>query len=239
MRKAIWLVLLTVLTWQTVFASDKLVSRVDIDCLMVGSVPEAEYKNAASVSPKVGASNRWLMVKIEYNVPRSSFKDPALKLRKDGYFLELSGFIDDLRVDVRVLVNTGFKHDGKTIYALCTGETEFYTVRCDGKRHLVQMFIPGKMLDRISRSPNGGIRQAVKNDFAVEVIFSAAGRELARGYQGIAGGRKKFEEALRMVPGNMIFNGWVLPRSQTQWALHETDNLDVEKFPAVNAGKSR
>ena len=53
MRKAIWLVLLTVLTWQTVFASDKLISRVDIDCLMVGSVPEAEYKNAASVSPKV------------------------------------------------------------------------------------------------------------------------------------------------------------------------------------------
>lgn len=239
MRKVRSLVLLYVIfSFSWLSASGKTISRVDIDCRMTDA-PEIEYRKASRVFPAVGAGNQWLMMKIEYSVPRSSFKDPALKAGKNGYSLELSGFIDDLRLDVRVLANTGFKHNNRTVYALCTGAAGFYTIRCDGKRHLVQMFIPGKMLDRFCRVPNGGIRRATKSDFAVEVIFSAGGVELAREYYGIAGGRKQFEEALRMVPVNMVFDGWVLPRWQTPWALLDADDLDVEKIPTADPARSR
>jgi hypothetical protein len=109
-----------------------------------------------------------------------------------------------------------------------TGGVGFHTVQRDGKRHLVLLFIPAKLIDRCSQYPNGNIRKVAKGDFLVEAVFSVNGRELSKDYWG-AGGRRGFAEALNMVPENMVYPGWVFPRSQTPWALVGADNFDLEK----------
>ncbi|MBE6388678.1 MAG: hypothetical protein E7043_00720 [Lentisphaerae bacterium] len=210
-----------------VFADDDLISRVDVDMFLV-SPPEVEYRHSGAMFAKVTSENRWLMVKIEFTVDRKSLPEPKIRKSGSGFRFLQGGFVDDLKLQVRVLLDTGWKVDGKTIFGMYTGETELYTVRRDGKRHVVTMFVPGKFIDRYSVLATGGIRRAAKVDFKGEVIFSAAGRQLARAYCS-SSGRKNFEEYCKMVPENMIFTGGVLPRSQTPWALLGADDFDLEK----------
>ncbi|MBO5668205.1 MAG: hypothetical protein J6S43_03680 [Lentisphaeria bacterium] len=210
-----------------VCAKDDLISRVDVDMMLV-SPPVVEYRNSGPVFAKATSVNRWLMVKIEFTADRKSLSVPQLKKRGGKYELQFGGFIDDLQLQLKVLMDTGWKIDGQSIYAMYTGETELYTVRCDGKRHVVTMFVPGKFIDRYSILATGGIRRVSKVDFKAEVIFSAAGRQLARSYCS-SSSRKNFEEYCKMVPANMIFTGGVLPRYRTPWALLGADDFDLEK----------
>lgn len=212
-------------------AADKLISRVDIDVQLVNP-PTVEYRKAMEVAPKTTSTNRWAMIRIEYTVEKSSLPDPELrkvvKRSGSGYELKLVGFVDDLQLRLRVLMDTGLKIDRKSFYAMFTGGVGFYTVQGDGKRHLVWLFIPAKLIDRCSQYPNGNLRKVAKGDFRIEAVFNAGGREVAREYWG-AGGRRGFNEALEMVPENMIFQGWVLPRAKTPWALLGADDFDLEK----------
>ena len=212
-------------------AAKKLISSVDVD-VVFSELPEIEFRKAVVPTVKNSSVNRWLMIKIEYTMDREVVKAPELRKERGKYYLKLDGFADDLKLRVRVLQDTGLKTSGKSIYGLYTGETAFYNVRLDGKKHQALMFVPGWFIDRYSRSPNGQVRTAAKNDFIVEAVFSSGGRDIAREYYGISGA-KDFAGALSRVPENMVFSGGVLPRSRTPWAVLNADRFDVEnEFPS-------
>ena len=213
-------------------ASNKLISRIDID-LALESAPSVEYRRASVLPVKVGSESRWLVINIIYTANKESMTEPSLVKKRGDYELRFNGFVDDLGVRVTVLQNTGLQASGKYFYGMYTGETAFYSIRRDGKRHLVQMFVPGKLLDRYSRAANGQITAAAEKDFMVEVVFTVAGKTVAKEYYG--GNAKAFAGALQMVPGNMVFKGGVFPRSRTPWALFGFDDFDVEK--ELPAGK--
>ena len=208
-------------------AARGLISDVDVDVQLV-KTPEFELRRGNAVVPKNGPVNQWLMIRVEYTAEKVSMPEPALKRKRSGYTLTLGGFVDDLKLDLKVLQSTGLKIGGKELFGMYTGKTEFYTVRSDGKRHLVLMFIPGILLDRYSRQANGNIRSCSTGDFKVEAVFSASGKEFARGYCGVSG-RKAFEAACGTVPENLRFTGGIIPRSRTPWAWLEAGDFDIEK----------
>jgi hypothetical protein len=210
-------------------ASKKIISRVDVD-LILENAPKVTYRRVSDIPVKTGSVNRWLVIRIWYEPEKVNPERPVLRKGRGGYDLQMNGFVDDLGVRVTVLQDTGLLADGKPLYCKYTGETAFYTVRRDGKKHLVMMFIPGKLLDRFSRSANGAVRSVSKNDFKAEIIFTVDGKNAARAYYG--GNAKTFSEALSMVPVNMVFERGVFPRLRTPWALFEADEFDLEKeFP--------
>ena len=219
------------LMWIPAAVAGGLISDVDVDVQLV-KTPVIEHRRGNVNSSRSRSVNQWLMIRVEYIAEKLAMPEPALKKNRSGYTLMLGGFVDDLKLDVKVLQNTGLKVGGKELYGMYTGKTEFYTIRGDGKRHAVMMFIPGGFLDRYSRQANGRIRECSKVDFKVEAIFSASGRELARGYCGVSG-CKTFEAACTMVPENLRFSGGVIPRSRTPWAWLETDDFDMEKDLSV------
>ena len=211
-------------------ASKKLISRVDVD-LILENAPKVTYRKVSDIPVKTASVNRWLIIRIEYVPEKEDPGKPVLRKVQGGYDLRMGGFLDDLGIRVTVLQDTGLAVVGKPIYCKYTGETVFYTVRKDGRKHLVMMFIPGKLLDRFSRSASGSVRTVSKNDFKAEIIFTVDGKNIARAYYG--GNAKAFSEALPMVPVNMVCEGGVLPRCRTPWALFEADEFDLEKeFPA-------
>ena len=208
--------------------NNKLISGVDVDVMLV-EAPEVEYKSGKKIASKSGAENRWLMVQVEFTARNAGEKaKPQLTRSGKGYVLQMGGFVDDLQLGVRVLQNTGLSVSGKPLWGMYTGETRFYTVRLDGKKHLALMFVPAKLIDRYSGSVSGDIRKLNKDDFKVEVVFSVNGRELARKYRGVSG-TESFEELCRMVPVNMVMNDGVFPRSRTPWAYLGSENFDLER----------
>ena len=231
-----WIVTAVSLFIGSLFAGKSPVSGVNIDVLLVDP-PVVEYKSGRELSPKTVAENRWLMIKVEYSVRDGGTNIKPQLMRSAGrYTLARGGFVDDLQFGIRVLQNTGISIAGKPLWGMYTGRTAFYTVRMDGKKHLLLMFIPGKLIDRYSCSASGGIRKVSKDDFKVEVRFSVGGRECFRKYRGVAG-NKEFDELTEMVPVNMIVPGGVFTRSRTPWAFLGADNFDVETDFPEHSGK--
>ena len=231
-----WIVAVSLLLFGSLSAGNTTVSGVDID-VVLSEAPVVEYRSGKEISLKKVSENRWLMIKIGFSMKNAGVEaKPQLKRGIRGYTLSMGGFVDDLQLDIRVLQNTGMAVSGKPLWGMFTGRTRFYTIRMDGKQHLALMFVPGKLIDRFSCSAVGGIRKVSKDDFRVEVILSAGGRELYRKYRGVSG-IKEFEELCKMVPENMVMTDGVFPRSRTPWAYLGSDNLDLERFLPVRQEK--
>ena len=227
MRGAKWaagisLMLMTI----ALFAGKNDISGVKIVTELV-DLPEIEYRRGDAPAIKNDAENRWLRIGIEYTPTVMRGEPPALLRERGKLRLERSGFLDGMSVKLRVLIDTGIKLGTRPVYGMYTGEVTFFTVKRDGKKHLVEMFVPGKLIDRFSLAPNGAVRRVSKGDFVTEVIFTVAGREIGRYYSGVANNRA-FAAACETVPENMVFIGGVFPRSRTPWALLGADSFDPE-----------
>lgn len=203
--------------------------RLDVDLQLV-EVPQMDYKRGAGFMPRVDSVNRWLMIKVWFTVKR----DSALPVAPSGAQQKMffGGAVDDVELQIRVVMDTHFKRDQNIIYCQYSGRTEFYSVRCDGKKHLAVMFVPSKLIDRFSLGTDGQIRKVSKKDFKAEAVMSKAGQVLARGYCNVPGSRA-FEKICLGVPENLKIDGGVFPRSRTPWALIAFDSFDLEKEPQV------
>ena len=201
---------------------DAFINRLKVDLQLV-SPPEVEHRHQVNWQVKSPPVNRWLMIKVEFSVDKEK-SSPKYHAGK----MIFPGFADDVTLGVRVLFDTGFKIEKRSIRCLYDGRTEFYPLRRDGKRHLAVMFIPAVLIDRFSLSADGSIRKAEEKSFIAEVVFSRAGKVIDRAYCNISG-RKAFDNECRGVPENLRIVGGVFPRSRTPWALAGADNLDLEK----------
>ena len=201
--------------------------RLDVD-LQLADAPKIEFRKGTSFSPRVDSVNHWLLVKVEFTV-KKSLSAPKMEPGKRGRVF-FGGSLDDVEVRVRVLMDTHFTRDQKSVYCLYVGKTEFYSVKCDGKKHLAVMFVPAKLIDRYSLMHDGQTRKLSKKDFMAEAVISRGGRILARGYCNVPGA-KAFENAVLQVPENLRIVGGVFPRSRTPWALIGFDGFDLEKEP--------
>ncbi len=214
------------LTCVVLFAGKNELSGIEV-AVELTDPPEVEYRRSETPAVKSDSENRWLKIGVKYMPPREAVTPPVLQRERGKLYLNRSGFLDGMSVKLRVLIDTGIKFGSRPVYGMYTGEVKFYTVRCDGKKHLIEMFVPRKLIDRFSLSPSGALRRVQKKDFVIEVVFTAGGREIGRCYSGVASERD-FASACELIPGNMVLTGGVLPRSRTPWALLEADGFDPE-----------
>lgn len=203
--------------------------RLDVD-LQLADAPKIEFRKGQTFSPRVDSVNQWLLVKVEFTA-KKNLSAPEMEAGKRGRVF-FGSSIDDVEVRVRVLMDTHFKRDQKAVYCLYSGKTEFYSVKCDGKKHLAVMFVPAKLIDRYSLMHDGQTRKMSKKDFMAEAVISRGGQVLARGYCNISGS-KAFGNALLQVPENLHIVGGAFPRSRTPWALIGFDGFDLEKEPFI------
>lgn len=206
--------------------------RLDVE-LQLSEVPQIEYKKGDIFSPRADSVNRWLVIKVWFTVKKNS-SAPVVKAGKMPKVL-FGGTVDDVELSIRVLLNTPLRIDNKVIRCLYSGRTEFYSLRCDGKKHFAVMFVPAKLIDRCNISGDGVVRQASKKDFIAEALVSKAGRILARGYCNVSG-KKAFDAMMLEVPENLRIIGGVFPRSRTPWAWVDFEQFDLEKEPLPHGG---
>lgn len=221
-----WMILASVVP----VAARDIISGIKTTLELVGP-PEVEYRRADAPAIRNEPENRWLKISIEYTPSQVRMEPPALTRERGRLRLNRNGFLDGMSIKLRVLVDSGIKFGTRPVYGMYTGEVTFVTVKRDGKKHLAEMFIPGALIDRFSLSPNGSVRRVSKSDFIIEVVFTAAGREIGRYYSGVTNDRA-FATACEMVPDNMVSVGGVYPRSRTPWALLGADGLDPESGSA-------
>ena len=153
--------------------------RLDVE-LSQCEAPQVDYKKGVSFSPRNEPDNQWLVIRVEFEVKKDS-SAPKMEAGKRGRVFFV-GSVDDVELAVRVLMDTPVKRNQRIVRALFSGATEFYSVRCDGKKHLAVMFLPSKMIDRYAVSSDGNVRKLSKKDFAVEAVMSRSGKVNARGY---------------------------------------------------------
>lgn len=201
--------------------------RLDVE-LQESDAPQVDYKKGVSFTPRNGPDNKWLVILVEFET-KKGFSVPVMEAGKRGRVF-FGGSVDDIVLSIRVLMDTPVKRNQRTVRVLFTGSTEFYSIRCDGKKHLAVMFIPAKLIDRYAVSSEGNVKRLSNNDFAVEAVMSRSGTVIARGYRNVKGIRD-FEEMLREVPENLKIVGGVFPRSRTPWAWADFDGFDLEKEP--------
>lgn len=228
---------LTVMTFGAVFAAgpEHEIRKMSVEAEMI-SAPDVTYRYHTAFSPKSPSTSKWLMLRIEYTPDVSKTFIPEYRLRKAGASVFFPGWLDDVRLDVRVLFETGMVYRNRPVVGLLTGSTLFASVKRDGTTHLAVMFVPARMLDRYC-VPGFGVRGVKKSAFRVEAVMSAAGKELARAYCNVSGNgsdEKKvaFEKLVKTAPEALVFKDSVLPRARSPWALLAPDNFDLEKDEA-------
>lgn len=205
-------------------------------------------------APKTKFENKWLVVRVQFNPPSERVIPKRSSVRRGSFRLPISNWVDNVNLSVRVLMKTGVQNNGRDIYVLYTGESSFWTIRLDGKKHVALMFVPAQLIDRFSidhgvrptartRSNrnakiSGGVRASSKRtirDFVIEAVFTSGGSELGRSYYNAGKGRlneqsQSFNKLAGSVGSGMILNGSVLSRANSPWALFEPGSFEIEKL---------
>lgn len=211
-------------------AEEPVIRKMTVEADMTAP-PDVSYRNHSAFSPKNPSTSKWLMLKIEYTPELSRNFVPEYRLRKGGPAVTFPGWLDDVKLQARVLFETGIlTKGGKPVLGLFTGDTVFQSIKRDGSKHLALMFVPARLLDRYC-VPGG--RNVGKNFFHVEVMMSAKGKVLASAYCNVPGTtpaekKQSFDQMLKGVPKQLDIRDAVLSRARSPWALLAPDNFDWE-----------
>ena len=199
------------------------------------NVPEFESRVHKVFSAKSSSSSKWLMIRVEYTPERQRISEYDLSnskksysnnsLRKKNLFY---AWADDVQLDVKVLMETGYQLKNRE-KVLFSGKTVFWSVRCDGEKHVALMFVPAKMIDRYFapiKFPKLGER-----NFEVVAELSAAGKSLAKGFYGVSGNSPavQMRNFDRNAAKSIKVSGGVVSRARSPWMVFAPDNFDLEK----------
>ena len=190
-------------------------------------------------------NRRWLVVHV-------SFVPGVVPMRKmnsnTGNQKGIQGlngrWIDDVNMRVRVAFPSSNAKRSNVVYSILEGQTTFWTLRLDGRRHSAVMFIPPQLLDRYASTTSDGRREMALTlaDYRVLVEFSdSRGNFLGRATER-SGNRNleniSFFESLVNSPGTMVVKGAVLPRNKSPWAWHMPSTFDYIKDTGNDTGKN-
>ncbi len=214
-------------------AEEAMIRKMSVDVEMTAA-PDVNYRSHGAFAPKNPSTSKWLMVKVDYTPDLHKNFVPTYRRRKAGPGVFFPGWLDDVKIDVEVIFETGINYNGKPIRGIFTGSTVLWSVKRDGKTHLALFFVPAKLLDRYCLPGAAGGRSVNKSSFHVRAEMSAGGSVLANAFYNVSGATpdertKNFQTMEKGVPQELKFAKTVLPRSKSPWALLAPDNFDLEK----------
>lgn len=230
----------------------------DVNVVQFGSIKAVlSFENAPNVLRSVGSSSvygsggatfvnkRWLAVHVTFVPGVVAMKNMA---KSQGNVRNVQGmagrWIDDVKMRVRIAFPTEYVRKSNVVYAIFEGETIFWTLRLDGKRHSAIMFVPPQILDRYATRVGKNRRETPLTlaEYKVLVEFSdSKGNFLGRATER-SGGRSQESielfESLVNTPGTMVIKGTVLPRNKSPWAWHMSSTFDYIKDAGDDSGKN-
>lgn len=233
-------------------------SAADVNVVQFGSIKaELSFEAAPNVLRSGGSSHvygsggavfinkRWLAVHVTFVPGVIAMKRLAKNQGNAKNVQGMTGrWIDDVKMRVRIAFPTDNIRKSNAVYAIFEGETVFWTLRLDGKRHSAMMFVPPQMLDRYATRVNKNRKEIplALSEYKVLVEFSdSKGNFLGRATDR-SGGKNlntvELFESLVSTPGTMIIKGVVLPRNKTPWAWHMSSTFDYIKDTGDDSGKN-
>ena len=176
----------------------------------------------------VFVNKRWLAVHVSF-VPGVVARKNLAKNQGNAKNVQgMTGrWIDDVKMRVRIAFPTDNIRKSNAVYAIFEGETIFWTLRLDGKRHSAIMFVPPQMLDRYAT------RVSKNSDSKGNFLGRATERSGGRNQDNIA-----LFESLVNTPGTMVIKGAVLPKNKSPWAWHMSSTFDYIKDAGDDSGKN-
>ena len=169
LKKSLTFALFAVLLIGSAAAEDFVIDNISFS---QPSTPAVRYANNDS-RVRVGSKNRWLRLQVDFV--------PAAKKRGDAWY-------DDVTMEGLLLLSRG-KQDSATSYVVLTGETRFFTIPADKKKHFGVFFVPPMLLARYCDEP----QSAPKAVRLIRVAFYGPGRVLlGEGYWVAAGKKGRF-----------------------------------------------
>ena len=190
-------------------------------------------------------NKRWLVVHVSFVPGVVSMRKMAKNAGNQRGIQGLNGrWIDDVNMRVRVAFPSSNARKSNVVYSILEGQTTFWTLRLDGRRHTAVMFVPPQLLDRYAATTSGGRREITlaPGDYRVLVEFSdSRGNFLGRATER-SGNRNQenisFFESLVNSPATMVVKGAVLPRNKSPWAWHMPSTFDYIKDTGNDTGKN-
>ena len=212
-------------------AETPVLRKVSIEPEMV-KAPDVTYRNQNAFTPKLASTNDWLMLKIEFTPENVKVAVPDYRVRKGAATIVFHGWLDQVKVRTTVLFETGIVYRGKPVFGRLTGGTELLSVKRDGHRHLVAMFVPARVLDRYCIQSAAG-RPVNRNAFRCEVEISCGGKIIGQAYSNVSGAtleekKSAFAQLAAGVPRELDLPDMILSRSRSPWAMLAPDNYDLE-----------
>ncbi len=185
--------------------------RISIDLKSAGRNPAG--KDDVFMISGSGIRNKWLLIRVEY-YPQG---------KRDSW-------IDDVTLSMRA-VCTG-QSGGKRVTCVFSGETKFWAIPMDGRKHTAVMMIPPQLLDRYLPVSGSGSK-AGTSTFAVQVLFlDKNGKAFAEGYYPRVTdpevAKTSFAALLEQKPLLEIPNS-IWPRNKTPWHYQSIDDMDLIK----------
>ena len=190
-------------------------------------------------------NKRWLVVHVSFVPGVVSMQKMAKNAGNQRGIQGLNGrWIDDVNMRVRVAFPSSNARKSNVVYSILEGQTTFWTLRLDGKRHTAVMFVPPQLIDRYASTTSAGRREMILTpaDYRVLVEFSdSRGNFLGRATE--RSGNKNLEnisffESLVNSPATMVVKGAVLPRNKSPWAWHMPSTFDYIKDTGNDTGKN-
>lgn len=222
---------LTILVFSGVFFSALLCSgapeieftRVRVSIAKVNTAP---LPNIGSMSPLYGQkfNNSWLLIYVDY---MPSLTGTATTTRYE--------WADDVTMAMTVVCSG--EVNGKSVPCAFEGETRFWSIPLDGKKHSALMVIPPQILDRYLPSKGPG-KKVTTSNVAVRVRFlGKSGKYLGGGCFYISNAASDMKEAAfdEMLKSQNLLRvpGAVFSRINTPWAWGKYDQLDLIKPDSV------
>lgn len=197
-----------------------LFSKVKIS---VSSQSAPRYNESSPTDSSTGnLRNKWLVIAVDYTPRLSGIKDK-------------NAWIDDVVLVVRLQLVSSSRD--RAVTYVFTGETEFWTIPLDGRKHTATMMVPPHLLDRYL--PPSGVGSTVStSSLPVEAVFyDRTGAVIGRGQTGFKSDAQA-EEFFRNAESSRIpvLEGAILPRNKTPWQWSKVDDFDLIK-PEVSVKK--
>ncbi len=183
--------------------------------LMFSETARVEAGNVATYSdPK----KKWLLIEVEYTLPGN---DTIGRTR----------WLDDMKVKFQVMYPAYYQ--GRNVTALLSGETVFWSVPFDGKRHYAVGFIPPQVIKRYSR-PGTRIRASFTRTLEARVTFyTSSNRIIGRAFYSDGSSSTKLHTkftAAEKALGVLRLDGLILSRNETPWANLQWDKYELIKI---------
>ncbi len=194
-------------------SADDLFSRVKIS-VSSQSAPRGS-ENSPTNSATGNLRNKWLVVSVDYVPKLTTVKDK-------------SAWIDDVTLKMRIGL-TGQSGNRAITYFL-TGETEFWSIPLDGRKHTATMMVPPHLLDRYL--PPSGVSSTISTaSLPVEAVFyDRAGAVIGSGQNGFKSNEQAEEAFSGPSAANVpVLENAILPRSKTPWQWSRVDDFDLIK----------